>query len=90
MSQTIRHCLTAATLVGGLALAGAAQAQTAASPDMPPSRAPMTMPGQAINPTGDITTGTVSPRQPQSDQIRGPVEDSMGRTRPGNPSPSVR
>ncbi|RVU15072.1 hypothetical protein [Methylobacterium oryzihabitans] len=89
MSKTIRHCLAAAALAGGMAFAGAAQAQTAASPEMP-SRAPMTMPGQAVNPNADIATGTVSPRQPQSDQIRGPVEDSMGRTRPGNPSPSVR
>ena len=38
-----------------------------------------------------LTTGSVAPRAPSSDQIRGPAHDPRtGTVRPGNPSPSVR
>lgn len=39
----------------------------------------------------EIGGGTIAPRSPSSDQIRGPVHDGLtGAVRPGNPSPSVR
>ena len=84
--KNIRVPISAAVVICTMALAPSAMAQGYRAPGE--RQAPI----QRVVPDLDrLTTGSVMPRAPTSDQIRGPIHDPRtGTMRPGNPSPSVR